>query len=156
MQNDFMDNGLSGSGFKVGIVLSEFNVEFVEKLFDGTVNELKLKGVVLDDVDVVRVPGALELPFAVDFLLKNNEYDVVIALGVVIKGATYHFELVSNESHRGLMDVGLKYGVPVVFGVLSTYSKEQALERVSVDGLNKGREFAQTAIYMAHFKNKYK
>lgn len=143
--------GAKGEGLRVGIVWSRFNEEIVRELLTACDRELVALGVSPDDIDVVSVPGALEIPVALQTLALQKRafgqrYDALVALGAVIRGETYHFEVVANESARGILDVQLETGVPVANAVLTTNDEAQALTRAAV----KGAEAAQVAIEMAN------
>jgi len=137
---------LDGAGLRIGIVMSRFNAEVGEGLLSGAVEELKRLGVRDADVLITTVPGALELPLALQSMAQSGHFDALLALGCVIRGETYHFEIVSNESARGIGEVQLHTGVPVANGVLTTEDDDQALSRMHV----KGRDAAQAAIEMAN------
>jgi len=142
---------LKGDGLAVAIVWSRFNEDIVRELLTACDRELVNLGVAPADIDVVSVPGALELPLALQALALRTRgfgrrYDALVALGAVIRGETYHFEVVSNESARGILDVQLETGVPVANAVLTTSTEEQARERAAV----KGAEAARVAIEMAN------
>ncbi len=136
-------------GPKIVVIVSRFN-EFVTKnLLNGCLKELKKSGFTDTQVSVVWVPGALELPLTALKWAQKKDISGVICLGAVIRGDTYHFELVANESARGIMDVGLRTGKPVIFGVLSTDTVKQANDRSKLNGGdNKGRDAAQALIEM--------
>ncbi|MFC1647634.1 6,7-dimethyl-8-ribityllumazine synthase [Patescibacteria group bacterium] len=134
---------LNGKGIKVAIVMSEFNKEICEKLLEEAKHELdNLK---VKNPKIVYVPGALEIPVATQKLIKNNEFDVIIALGVVIKGETDHYEHVSRESTHALTQIAVQTGVPVIQGILTVPNKELALARAF-----RGKEYARAAIQMVH------
>ncbi|MFC0120393.1 6,7-dimethyl-8-ribityllumazine synthase [Pseudoalteromonas xiamenensis] len=138
-------------GKKFAIVISRFNDFIGRALLDGAVDELKRVGGVKDeDITVVYVPGAVELPLAAKRLAMKKEHDAIIALGVIIRGGTPHFDLVANESNKGLASVSLDYDVPVAFGVLTTESIEQAIERAGTKMGNKGGEAALSALEMVN------
>ena len=142
---------LRGEGLRVAIVWSRFNEDIVRELLTACDRELVALGVLPDDIDVVSVPGALELPLVLQGLALTRQgfgprYDALVALGAVIRGETYHFEVVSNESARGILDVQLETGVPIANGVLTTSTEEQARERASV----KGAEAARVAVEIAN------
>ncbi len=142
---------LKGDGLAVAIVWSRFNEDVVRELLTACDRELVNLGVAPADIDVVSVPGALEIPLALQALALRTRgfgrrYDALVALGAVIRGETYHFEVVSNESARGIVEVQLETGVPVANAVLTTSTEEQARERASV----KGAEAARVAIEMAN------
>ncbi len=133
---------------KVAIVISFFYREIAEQLLENAQKSLLQNGVLLKNIKVIEVPGALEMPFATQLIAMHKKFDAVITLGAVIKGETAHFDFVCQECNRGLMDVSLKYSLPVIFGVLTTFTYEQALARASEKGQNKGKEFAETALRM--------
>jgi 6,7-dimethyl-8-ribityllumazine synthase len=145
---------LRGVGLRIGIVWSRFNEEIVQALVTACDKQLVELGVAAEDIDVVSVPGALELPLALQVLAHErrgftHRYDALVALGAVVRGDTYHFEVVSNESARGILDVQLETGVPVANGVLTTDTEDQARARVS-----KGAEAARVAVEMANILRK--
>jgi|SRR3954464_977010 6,7-dimethyl-8-ribityllumazine synthase len=143
---------LNGKGMRVGVVWSRFNEELVRILLTACDKELVALGVAAGDIDVVSVPGALELPLALQALgferkgIAGHRYDALVALGCVVRGETYHFEIVANESARGILDVQLETGVPIANGVLTTSTEDQARSRAPV----KGAEAARVAIEMAN------
>lgn len=143
---------LDGSNLKIAIIFSQFNHKYGDKLLFSTVETLKANGV--SNIFIEKVPGALELPFVAKKLAQKKKYDVIIALGVVIKGDTYHFEIVSDESHRGLMSVSLNYNLPIIYGVICAYNIKQVAERCSLKKMNKGKDFAIAAIEMALINKK--
>ena len=134
---------------KVALIVSRFNEFVTQRLFQECLSELKKNGIAESRILMSWVPGALELPVAALSYAQRKDVCAVICLGAVIRGETYHFELVANESARGIMDVSLKTGKPVIFGVLSTDTVEQADARSMLDGGdNKGRDAAQAAVEM--------
>ncbi len=135
---------------KFCIILSRFNDFIGSKLLDGAVDELKRHGVSEDNIEVVRVPGAFEIPLAALKFAKSGRYDAVITLGAIIRGATSHYEHVSAELSKGIAAVSLKTEVPVIFGVLTTENIEQAIERAGTKAGNKGADAAKAAIEMAN------
>jgi 6,7-dimethyl-8-ribityllumazine synthase len=137
---------LDGSGLKVGIVLSRFNSEVGEGLLKACENKLLALGVAAEDITLATVPGALETPVVLQEMANSEKFDALIALGAIIRGETYHFEVVSNESARGVSEVQLQYGVPVANAILTTENDEQALARIDV----KGAEAAEVAIEMVN------
>lgn len=144
-----IEGNLVAKEAKVAIVVSRFNSFITEHLLNGATDVLKRQGEVADDnITVVRVPGAIEIPLTVEKLAASEKYDAVIALGCVIRGATYHFEIVANESSKGLAQVMLKYGIPVAFGVLTTDTIDQAVQRAGSKAGNKGAEAALSALEM--------
>ena len=136
----------SGDGLRVGIVLSRFNAAIGEGLLAGALRALREGGVADADITVVSVPGALESPLALQQLAQTDDYDALIALGSVIRGETYHFEIVANESARGVAEVQLEFGIPIGNGILTTDTDEQALVRCE----KKGFEAAQAALELAN------
>ena len=141
-----IEPNLKGQGLRVGIVMSRFNVDVPEGLLSACTDELRRHGVRASDVLLVTVPGALEVPLALHKLAGSKRFDALIALGAVIRGETYHFELVCNESAAGLTRVQLDTGVPIANGILTTDDDDQALARMS----EKGAEVARVAIEMAN------
>ena len=143
---------LEGRGLRVGIVWSRFNEDIVRLLVTACDKELLRLGVDAENVEIVSVPGALEIPLALQALalerrgIAGHRFDALVALGAVVRGETYHFEVVSNESARGILEVQLEYGVPIANGVLTTSTEEQARERAPV----KGAEAARVAVEMAN------
>jgi len=142
---------LKGEGLRIGIVWSRYNEEIVRGLVTACDRALHEMGVAAGDIDVVSVPGALEIPLALQALALERRgfgrrYDALVALGAVVRGETYHFEVVSNESARGILDVQLETGIPVANGVLTTSTEEQARARTA----SKGAEAARTAVEMAN------
>jgi len=137
---------LSGKGLRIGIVQSRFNEALVQRMAKACMKALVEAGVKADDIDHVTVPGALEIPLALQAFALTGNYHALIALGAVVRGETYHFEVVSNESARGVMDVSLQTGMPVANAILTVNTGEQALARVD----EKSAEAALVAIEMAH------
>lgn len=134
---------------KIAIVVARFNSFINEHLVNGAVDVLKRIGQVPDDnITLVYVPGAIEIPLAVKKLAKTREYDAIVALGCVIRGDTYHFEVVANESSKGLAHIMLEQEIPVAFGVLTTDTIEQAVQRAGSKAGNKGAEAASAALEM--------
>lgn len=147
---NFIEGNLKADGKKFAIVVARFNSFLCDKLLEGALDSLVRSGAVDSDIDVVRVPGAFEIPLAAKKLATADKYDAVICLGVVIRGATPHFDVVVNEVSKGSAQVGLESGVPVLFGVLTTETIEQAIERSGTKAGNKGSEVAVAAIEMAN------
>lgn len=135
---------------KFCIIIARFNDFIGSKLLEGAIDELKRHGVCEENIDVVKVPGAFEIPVVAQKVAKSGKYNAVITLGAVIKGATPHFDYVSAEVSKGVASVSLQTGVPVIFGVLTTDSIEQAIERAGTKAGNKGSDAAKTAIEMAN------
>jgi 6,7-dimethyl-8-ribityllumazine synthase len=144
------EGDLIGSGLKVGIVVSRFNELLSSRLLGGAQDALARHGVSAEDVDVAWVPGAFEIPLVAQKLAMSKRYDAIVALGVVIRGATPHFEYVAAEVSKGIAQAGLKTGVPVAFGVVTADSIEQAVERAGTKQGNKGWDAAVSAIEMAN------
>ncbi|MDP1595942.1 MAG: 6,7-dimethyl-8-ribityllumazine synthase [Methylotenera sp.] len=135
---------LDGSGMQIGIVLSRFNSNIGDGLLSACTSELLKLGVARNAITIATVPGALETPLLLQHMALSEKYDALIALGAIIRGETYHFEVVANESARGISEVQLNTGVPVANAVLTTEDDEQALARMHV----KGAEAAQVAVEM--------
>ena len=133
---------------KIAIVASEFNHFIVQQLVDGAFDALGRNGVADQNISLAWVPGAFELPLAADRLAAQDQYDAIITLGAVIRGGTPHFDYVAGECARGVAEVGLKRGLPVIFGVLTTDNVEQALERAGSGEGNKGFDTAVAALQM--------
>lgn len=136
------------SGWRVAIVAARFNAPLVDQLIEGATRAWRAHGGRPEELLVERVPGAFELPLAALKFAASGEYQAVIALGCVIRGDTPHFEFVAGECARGIMDAGLASGVPVIFGVLTTETEAQALERASLERMNKGGESMEAALEM--------
>ncbi|RUS52374.1 6,7-dimethyl-8-ribityllumazine synthase [Kurthia sp. 3B1D] len=141
---------LVGTGLKIGIVVGRFNEFINSKLVDGAMDGLLRHGVEDKDIDAVWVPGAFEVPFIAKKLAEKGEYDAVIGLGTVIRGSTTHYDYVCNEAAKGIAQVGLQTGIPVIFGIVTTESIEQAIERSGTKAGNKGYDAAISAIEMAN------
>lgn len=140
---------------KYGIAVARFNGFVVESLVAGAIDALVRHGVDEKDIEITRVPGAFELPLIAQHMAQSKKYDAVIALGAVIRGSTPHFDIVANESAKGLSTVGLQSGLPVVNGILTTDSIEQAIERCGTKAGNKGAEAAITALEMVSLIKKF-
>jgi 6,7-dimethyl-8-ribityllumazine synthase len=136
----------NGELFSIGIVMSEFNSHVGEALLKACHHELLQLGVKDDRIVLAKVPGALESPLALKKMAQSKKFDALIALGAVIRGETFHFEVVANHSAKSIMDVQLEFSMPIVNAILTTENDEQAMERASV----KGAEAAQVAIQMIH------
>ena len=135
---------------KFCIIISRFNDFIGSKLLSGAIDELKRHGVADDNIDIVKVPGAFEIPIAAQKFAKSGNYNAIITLGAVIKGSTPHFDYVSAEVSKGVAQVSLQTGIPVIFGVLTTDNIEQAIERAGTKAGNKGSDAAKAAIEMAN------
>ena len=148
--NRTFEGNLVGTGLKVGIVVGRFNEFITSKLLGGALDALKRHGVEESSVDVAWVPGAFEIPLIAQKLAKSGKYDAVITLGTVIRGSTPHFDYVCNEAAKGVSSTALNTGIPVIFGVLTTDTIEQAIERAGTKAGNKGWDAAISAIEMAN------
>ena len=146
MAIDYLAPDFDGADLRIGIVQARFNEWAGRALMEACVSELVTLGVDEDDVTHLTVPGSLEIPVALAKLASTEDFDVLIALGCVIRGETYHFEVVSNESARGVAQVALTYGVPVANGIITAENDEQARARVG----EKGRDAARVAVEMAN------
>lgn len=139
----------TAAGYRFAIIVSRFNHEITEGLLTGARAALESAQVRADDMTVVRVPGAFEIPITARRLADTGRFDAVICLGCVIKGETMHFEYIASAVSQGIMDVGTATGIPVTFGVLTTLTDEQAAVRAAAGAENKGREAALAAVEMA-------
>lgn len=144
---------LIGTDLKIGIVVGRFNEFINAKLLGGAMDGLKRHGVSEDDIDVAWVPGAFEVPFIAKKLADTKKYDAIIGLGTVIRGSTSHYDYVCNEAAKGIANVGLTTGVPVIFGIVTTENIEQAIERSGTKSGNKGYDAAVSAIEMANLNS---
>jgi len=142
------DNNLNGAGLRVGVVMSRFNLPVCEGLLSACITELKRLGVADDDMSIATCPGALEIPLILQSMANSGSFDALIALGAVIRGETYHFEVVSNDACRAIMEVQLDTGVPIANGILTCETDEQAEVRMQP----KGSDCAQAAIEMANLQ----
>lgn len=143
------EGNLVGTGLKVGIVVGRFNDFITGRLYDGAVDALKRHGVNMDEVEVAYVPGAFEIPLVANQMAKSGKFDAVITLGAVIRGSTPHFDYVCSEVAKGVSQASQQSGKPVIFGVITTDTIEQAIERAGTKAGNKGWEAATGAIEMA-------
>lgn len=143
-----IEGSLQYTSGRFAIVCARFNGFIVESLLAGAIDTLRRNGVQETDITVVKVPGAFELPVAAQKLAQSDTYDGIIVLGAVIRGATPHFDIVANESAKGLSTVALDHGLPVINGILTTDSIEQAIERAGTKAGNKGAEAAAAALEM--------
>ena len=144
-----IEGKLWGEGFRFGIVVSRFNGFITERLLDGALDGLLRHGVRDEDIDVLKVPGSFEIPVATRRLATLNRYDALICLGAVIRGATPHFDYIAGEVSKGVAGIALETGVPCAFGILTTDTVEQAIERAGTKMGNKGWEAAVSAVEMA-------
>jgi 6,7-dimethyl-8-ribityllumazine synthase len=150
---NYIEGNLQGDGRKIGIIVARFNSFISEKLLEGALDTLVRSGVKDDDIDVARVPGAFEIPLVTQKMARSGKYDAVICIGVVIRGATPHFDFVAGEVAKGSAQVMLDTGVPVLFGVLTTETIEQAIERAGTKAGNKGSDVAVAALEMVSLIN---
>ncbi|GAB6282964.1 MAG: 6,7-dimethyl-8-ribityllumazine synthase [Ignavibacterium sp.] len=141
---------LSAENLKFTIVVSRFNDFITAKLLDGAIDCLLRHNCNEDDINIVKVPGSFEIPVAVDKIASKKKSDAIICLGTVIRGDTPHFDYIANEVSKGIANTSLKYGIPISFGVLTTDSIEQAIERAGTKSGNKGWDASLSAIEMAN------
>jgi len=145
-----LEGQLSGKGFRFGIVVGRFNSFITERLLEGAIDALSRLGAAPGDITAMWVPGAWEIPLTAKKMVASEKFDAVICLGTVIRGATPHFDYVAAEVSKGVAAVGLNSGVPVIFGVLTTDSIEQAVERAGTKAGNKGFDAAHAAVEMVN------
>jgi len=141
----------SGEGLRIGIVQARFNESITNALFEACRDELLALNVLDEDIDHVTVPGALEVPVALQAMAETDSYDALVALGCIIRGETYHFELVANESGAGVTRLALDYQLPIANAIITTENLEQAIARQT----EKGRDAARVAVEMAHLVNSF-
>lgn len=141
-------------GKRYAIVVSRFNEFITSKLLDGALDTLRRHGVKEEEIGVMWVPGSFEIPYAAGRIAKGKKYDAVICLGAVIRGATPHFEYISSEVTKGIAQISLQTGVPVIYGVITPETLEQAIERAGTKAGNKGKEAAEAAIEMVNLYDK--
>lgn len=146
----FIEPELNGKDLKIGIVMARFNEWATEGLFNACLEELLANGVKEENITAVTVPGALEIPFALTALYESQEFDAMVAIGCVIRGETYHFELVSNESARGITDLGLREAISIANVVLTVENEDQARARIA----EKGRDGARVALEMGNLRRR--
>jgi 6,7-dimethyl-8-ribityllumazine synthase len=151
-----IEGNLSAEGLKFAIVVARFNSFITDRLLAGALDALKRSGCAEDAIDVVRVPGAWEMPVTAKALVARKAHDGIICLGAVIRGETPHFDYVAGEAARGLANLAAETGVPVAFGVLTTNTVEQAVDRAGAKSGNKGFDAAMTAIEMANLLRQIK
>lgn len=153
MASNIIEGKTNPKGAKIGIVVSRWNSNITEQMLNGSLAALKGNGILEEDILLTRCPGSFEIPLAADYLLAKTDVDGVIALGVVIRGGTPHFEYVCDAVTRGVLELNLKYQKPVAFGVLTTDDVKQALDRAGEKG-NKGGEAALALLEMIDLGNK--
>lgn len=149
-----IEGELKAEGLRFAIVVSRFNSFITERLLAGALDALNRAGAAQDSVDIIRIPGAWEFPITVGAATARNRYDAIICLGAVIRGDTPHFDYVAGQAATGIAQVSLKSGIPVAFGVLTTNTVEQAIDRAGAKAGNKGFDAAMTAIEMANLLRK--
>lgn len=147
---NIMEGQLLGEGRKFALIVSRFNDFISDRLLGGALDALLRSGVKDEDIDIVKVPGSFEIPLVAKKMVKKKKYDAVICLGAVIRGATPHFEYVSAEVSKGIATVSIESEVPVIFGILTTDTIEQAIERAGTKAGNKGWSSAMSALEMAN------
>ena len=145
-----LEGQLIAKGKRFGIVVSRFNDFITEKLLGGALDALTRTGAKENDIQIIKVPGAFEIPLAAKIAAQAGRFDAVICLGAVIRGATPHFDYVCAEVSKGVAQVGLEFGLPVIFGVLTTDTVEQAIDRAGTKSGNKGWHAAMSAVEMAN------
>ena len=150
METNTVEGDLLARGARFGIAVARFNGFIVERLVEGALDTLTRHGAERAQIEIVRVPGAFELPLAVKVMAASRKYDAVIALGAVIRGATPHFDYVAGECAKGISTVMMQFDLPVAFGVLTVDSIEQAIERAGTKAGNKGVDAAMSAIEMVN------
>ncbi len=149
-----IEGELNAKGFKIGVVVSRFNDFITSRLVDGAVDALVRHGAADKDIDVVKVPGAFEIPMTAKKMCAMNKYDAILCLGAVIRGATPHFNFVAGEAAKGVGTLAMEASIPILFGVLTTENLEQAIERAGAKSGNKGWETALAAIEMVNLYKK--
>lgn len=147
---NYFEGNLVATGLRFGIVVSRWNGFITERLLEGALDTLKRHGADTDTVDIARVPGAFEVPLIAQRMARSGRYDAVICLGCLIRGSTPHFDYISGDCTKGISQAAAQSGIPVTFGVLTTESIEQAIERAGTKAGNKGSEAAGAAIEMAN------
>ncbi len=146
---------LVGTDLRIGIIVGRFNEFINDKLLSGALDGLKRHGVNEENIDITWVPGAFEVPLIAKKMVATGNYDAVIGLGTVIRGATTHYDYVCNEAAKGIASVSLDSGVPVIFGIVTTENIEQAIERAGTKAGNKGYDSAVSAIEMANLNRMF-
>jgi len=154
LQPRSINGGLTASGLRFGVVVSRFNSFITERLLTAALDALERSGAASENIDVVRVPGAFELPLAAKKLAATGSYDALIAIGCILRGETAHYDYVCSETSRGLQLAQMDTGLPIIFCVLTCDTLEQAIDRAGLKGGNKGFEAGFAAIEMAHLSRK--
>ncbi|MGC8902400.1 MAG: 6,7-dimethyl-8-ribityllumazine synthase [Fervidobacterium sp.] len=151
-----VEGGFLGEGLRIGIIVSRFNSTVTEKLLEGAVDCLVRHGVKQSDIEVVRVPGSMEVAYAINLMTKQkNRYDGIIVLAAVIQGETYHFNVVANEIGKVVAQFNMSSEIPITFGVLTTETVEQALNRAGIKSGNKGFEASMALLEMVNLKKAF-
>ena len=145
-----MEGGLSAKGLKFGVVLSRFNEFIGNQLLEGAVDALLRSGASDGDIEIVKVPGSFEIPATVQVMMQKGQYDAIVCLGAIIRGATPHFDYIASEAAKGIARISMDSGLPVAFGIITADTLEQAIERAGTKSGNKGRDAALNAIEMAN------
>ncbi len=153
MTKNILEGDLRANSARFAVLVTRFNSFITESLLDGAIDSLKRHGISESQIDIVRVPGAFELPLVASKLADPDKYGAIIALGAVIRGGTPHFDYVAGECAKGLGQISMKKGIPISFGVLTTDSIEQAIERAGTKAGNKGEEAAMSALEMVNLLN---
>lgn len=151
----YIEGSLSADGKKFGILVARFNSFIAERLVEGAIDTLVRSGASDDDITVVRVPGAYEIPLIAQKMARSGKYDAVICLGAVIRGATPHFDFVAGEAAKGIAMASMDADLPIIFGILTTDTIEQAIERAGTKAGNKGSDCASAAIEMVSLLGKF-
>ncbi|MGQ9918483.1 MAG: 6,7-dimethyl-8-ribityllumazine synthase [Bryobacteraceae bacterium] len=154
MAHKVFEGQLDARGLRFALLVSRFNSFVTERLLAGALDALQRTGTAETDIEIVRVPGSWEMPAAAAVLARQQRFDALICLGAVIRGETPHFDYIAAEAAKGLAQVSMETGVPVAFGVLTTNTLEQAIDRAGAKGGNKGFEAAMTAVEMANLLRK--
>jgi len=152
---NYIEGSLSADGKKFGILVARFNSFIAERLVEGAIDTLVRSGAQDADIDVVRVPGAYEIPLIAQKMARSGNYDAVICLGAVIRGATPHFDFVAGEAAKGIAMASMDADLPIIFGILTTDTIEQAIERAGTKAGNKGSDCAMAAIEMVRLLEKF-
>ena len=145
-----IEGSLIGTGLKIGIVVSRFNDFITGRLLEGAIDAFKQCGVEEGDITIVRVPGSFEIPMVARKMAATKKYSAIVCLGAVIRGATPHFEYISAEVTKGIASIALEVGIPVIYGVLTTDTIEQAIERAGAKNRNRGWDAAMQTVEMAN------
>ena len=156
MEHNIIEGELSSAGLRFAIIVARFNSFITDRLLTGALDALKRTGAAEEQIDIIRIPGSWEFPITTRAVVAQKRHDAIICLGAVIRGDTPHFEYVAGEAASGLARVAAETGVPVAFGVLTTNTVEQAVDRSGAKSGNKGFDAAMTAIEMANLLRKLK